>query len=269
MGRFPYVWAPLTAGHTGTAAPGHGNDALPNHGAGGLLNGFEHEPVLRDDVVRLLDGCRRVLDGTAGGGGHARALVEGGALVLALDKDPHAVDATRGALEGTGATVRRLDFADAAADPEVRAFAPDGILLDLGVSSPQLDDDARGFSFRPGVPLDMRMGGAGPTAADWLRGAAEPELAAAFSAGADEPRGRAARLAREIARRRANAPFRTSDDLVNTIRAVLGPRSGPGDFARLFQAVRIAVNGELNRLAAALPALLDLLQPGGVLAVIA
>jgi len=220
-------------------------------------------------VVRLLAGCRRVLDGTAGAGGHARALADAGAMVLALDKDPHAALAARRALAGTAADVRRLDFADAAADPAVRAFAPDGILLDLGVSSPQLDDDARGFSFRPGVPLDMRMSTAGPTAADWLRSASEAELAAAFGSGADEPRGRAARLAREIVRRRGNAPFAISDDLVNAIRAVLGPRSGPGDFARLFQGVRIAVNGELARLGAALPALLDLLAPEGVVAVIA
>jgi len=175
------------------------------------------------------------------------------------------VAAARAALGGRG-TVRSLDFAEAATDPELRAFAPDGVLLDLGVSSPQLDDPARGFTFRPGAPLDMRMNGDGMSAAEWLSGAPDEDLAAAFRDWGDEPRARA--LAREIAKRRHRRPFAVSDDLVGAIRAVLGPRSGAPDFARLFQAVRIAVNGELERLAGALPALLGLLAPGGVLAVI-
>jgi 16S rRNA (cytosine1402-N4)-methyltransferase len=163
--------------------------------------------------------------------------------------------------------VREGDFAEAAADPDVGALRPDGVLLDLGVSSPQLDDPARGFSFRPGTALDMRMTpGDGPTAAEWLNGADEAELAAAFREWGDERRGRA--LAREIVRRRSTRPFAISDDLVGAIRAVLGPRSGPDDFARLFQAVRIAVNGESERLARALPALLEVAAPQAVLVVI-
>src|SRR5262249_61353360 len=129
----------------------------------------------------------------------------------------------------------------------------------------QIDDPQRGFTFRPAAPLDMRMSGSGETAADWLNGAEQDELASAFGDWGDEPRSRA--LAREIVRRRASRAFAVSDDLVGAIRAVLGPRSGPADFARLFQAVRIAVNGELEHLAAALPALRDLLEPGGVFAV--
>ncbi|HVO34286.1 MAG TPA: 16S rRNA (cytosine(1402)-N(4))-methyltransferase RsmH, partial [Gemmatimonadales bacterium] len=165
------------------------------------------------------------------------------------------------------ARVREGDFADAAADPDVVAFRPDGILLDLGVSSPQLDDPARGFSFRPGTVLDMRMTpGTGATAAQWLNRSGDAELAAAFRDWADERRSRA--LAREIVRRRATRPFAVSEDLVGAIRAVLGPRSGPDDFARLFQAVRIAVNGEIDRLARALPALLEVAAPLAVLAVI-
>jgi len=227
---------------------------------------FAHTPVLVDEVANLLGGCRSVLDGTVGSGGHAARLAAGGARVLGLDRDPEAVRAARERL-GAAAEARLGDFADAAADPAIAAFRPDGILLDLGVSSPQLDDPARGFSFRPGTALDMRMtAGEGPTAAEWLADAGEAELAAAFRDWADEPRARA--LAREIARRRANRPFRISDDLVGAIRAVLGPRSGPDDFARLFQAVRIAVNGEIERLARALPALLGIAAPGGVLAVI-
>jgi 16S rRNA (cytosine1402-N4)-methyltransferase len=214
----------------------------------------------------LFTGCHRVLDGTVGGGGHAARLAADGAQVLGLDRDPAAVRAAQAALGGS-AVVRLGDFADAPADLDVVELRPDGILLDLGVSSPQFDDDARGFSFRPGAPLDMRMAGQeGLSAADWLNEAAEPELSAAFRDWADERHAR--RLGREIARRRSTRPFRTSDDLVGAIRAVLGPRSGPDDFARLFQAVRIAVNGELERLGRALPGLLAIAAPGGVLAVV-
>jgi 16S rRNA (cytosine1402-N4)-methyltransferase len=227
---------------------------------------FVHESVLAAEVARVLRECRRVVDGTVGAGGHARLLREAGAAVLAFDRDPAAVAAARRAL-GEGAPVRLLEFSAAARDPETAAFRPDGVLLDLGVSSPQFDDPGRGFTFRPGAPLDMRMEGEGPTAADWLNGAPEPELARAFAEWGDEPRARA--LARAVARRRASHPFSISDDLVNAIRGVLGPRSGPPEFARLFQAVRIAVNDELDRLADALDAFLAVLEPGGVLAVIA
>jgi len=221
----------------------------------------------------LLAGCRRVLDGTAGAGGHSLRLAEAGAEVLALDRDPQAVAAATERLAGRTVRVRHLDFVDAAQDPEVRAFQPDGVLLDLGLSSPQIDDEARGFTFRPGAVLDMRMDGQdgsrepGVTAAEWLNGADDDELADVFKEYGDERRARA--LARQIVKRRATRPFAISDDLVNAIRATLGPQSGPPDFARLFQAVRIAVNGELDRLARTLPALFELLRPGGVIAVIA
>jgi 16S rRNA (cytosine1402-N4)-methyltransferase len=144
----------------------------------------------------------------------------------------------------------------------------DGILADLGVSSHQIDDESRGFSFREGALLDMRMDKtAGPTAAELLNTMDEQELIRILREYADEPRAR--RVAREITRRRENAPFRTSDDLVRAIRGALGARSGPGDFARIFQGLRIAVNDELGALERALPALRDRLQPGGVLAVVA
>jgi 16S rRNA (cytosine1402-N4)-methyltransferase len=148
----------------------------------------------------------------------------------------------------------------------VAAFRPDFILLDLGVSSRQLDEAERGFTFRPGAPLDMRMGAAGSSAAEFLNRADEAELARVFAEYGDERHAR--RLAREIGRRRIRQPFATSDDLVNAVRATLGPRAGPSEFARLFQAVRIEVNDELAGLARALPALRDALAPGGRLAVI-
>jgi 16S rRNA (cytosine1402-N4)-methyltransferase len=142
----------------------------------------------------------------------------------------------------------------------------DGILADLGLSSHQIDDSARGFSFREGARLDMRMGNESLTAADILNTSDEAELAQIFRDYADEPRAR--RMAREILRRRENRAFETSDDLVGAIRAVLGPRSGSADFARIFQAIRIAVNNELDSLQAALPVLRDRLRANGVLAVI-
>jgi 16S rRNA (cytosine1402-N4)-methyltransferase len=143
----------------------------------------------------------------------------------------------------------------------------DGVLADLGVSSHQFDDASRGFSFREGAPLDMRMTGTDDTsAAVFLNASREEDLARVFREYGDEPKAR--RLAKEIVRRRANREFRTSDDLVGAIRAVLGSRSGAGDFARIFQAVRIAVNDEMTSLAAALPVLRDRLANRGILAVI-
>ncbi len=247
---------------SGRVCDGPVND-LPK---GDAIKRFVHDPVLLEEVGSALAACRRVLDGTAGAGGHARYLADHGAEVVAIDRDAAAVEAASHALEGRGA-VRLLDFEDAAGDPAIRAFRPDGILLDLGVSSPQLDEIARGFTFKRGAPLDMRMSGSGMTAEGWLNGSAESELAEAFRDFGDERRARS--LARQVVRRRATRAFTTSDDLVGAIRAALGPQSGPSDFARLFQAVRIAVNGELERLEHALPELLDLLEPGGVIAVIA
>jgi 16S rRNA (cytosine1402-N4)-methyltransferase len=225
-----------------------------------------HVPVLLAPVLAAAAGARRVVDATLGGGGHAEALRDGGALVLGIDQDPDALRAARSRLGDRGLTYLQARFDSPEALRAIAAFRPDFILLDLGVSSHQLDADLRGFTFRPGAPLDMRMGGVGPTAADLLNRSDERSLRELFADLGDEPR--AARLAREIVRRRARAPFATSDDLVRAIRAVLGPRSGPADFARLFQAVRIAVNDELEVLATALPVLRDELVPGGRLAVI-
>jgi len=225
-----------------------------------------HRPVLLAAVVRAAAGARRVVDATLGHGGHAEALRSAGLEVLGIDRDPDALATARARLGDAGIRYLGAGYADPAALEAVTAFAPDLILLDLGVSSRQLDEDRRGFTFRPGAPLDMRMGDGGATAADLLNEADADELAEIFDAFGDERRARA--LGREIVRRRARAPFATSDDLVNAIRAVLGPQSGPGDFARLFQAVRIAVNDELSGLERALPALRDRLRAGGRFAVL-
>ncbi len=207
-----------------------------------------------------------MVDGTLGGGGHAALFREAGAAVLGIDRDPLALAAARRRLGDEGVTYLEAPYASDPSLEAIRRFRPDFILLDLGVSSPQLDDEARGFTFRTGASLDMRMGTDGPTAADLLNAAPEGELRTVFADFGDERQ--AGRLAREVVRRRATEPFATSDHLVNAIRGVLGPRSGPGDFARLFQAVRIEINGELEGLSTALPAMRKALTPGGRLAII-
>lgn len=240
------------------------------------MNSPYHAPVLAGEVTTLLRGARRVLDGTLGGGGHSLALLEAGvAEVVGVDRDADAIAAATTRLhefvEAKRFTAVQANFADVDTIGALGGVSFDGILLDLGVSSHQIDDESRGFSFRLGAPLDMRMGGRGdadsPSAAVFLNTADRDTLADAFLSYGDERRAR--RLAAEVVRRRENRPMQTSDDFVGAIRAVLGPRSGAPDFARLFQAVRIAVNDELASLGRALPALRERLLPGGTLVVIA
>jgi 16S rRNA (cytosine1402-N4)-methyltransferase len=225
-----------------------------------------HVPVLLTPVLAAAAGARRAVDATLGDGGHAAALLEQGIEVLGIDQDPDALAISRERLGERGIHYLQAPFGSGEAVAAVRAFGPDFILLDLGVSSRQLDQEARGFTFRPGATLDMRMGGTGPTAADLLNAADADELEALFRDFGDERRAR--RLAGEIVRRRARHRFATSDDLVNAIRAVLGAKAGPPEFARLFQAVRIAVNDEAEQLEHALTGFRDSLKPGGRLSII-
>ncbi len=231
-----------------------------------------HAPALVGPVVELLGRCALVLDGTLGGGGHSAALLDAGVTrVMGVDRDPDALAAATARLASAFAASRftavRGNYAALDQLP-IAGLHFDGILLDLGISSHQIDDAARGFSFREGAPLDMRMGfDAVRSAGDLLNEADEGELMTIFREYGDEPK--AGRLAREVVRRRATRPFVTSDDLVGAIRGALGARSGAPDFARLFQAVRIAVNDELGGLERALPALRQRLAPAGVLAIIA
>ncbi|HET7426914.1 MAG TPA: 16S rRNA (cytosine(1402)-N(4))-methyltransferase RsmH [Gemmatimonadales bacterium] len=225
-----------------------------------------HVPVLLAPVLAAAAGATRAVDATLGDGGHAEALRRQGAEVLGIDRDPAAIAVSRRRLGDERMHYLQAAYSSPQALEAVGAYRPDFILLDLGVSSRQLDEAERGFTFRPNAPLDMRMGVTGATAAELLNSAAEAELARVFHEYGDERQAR--RLAREIVRRRGHRPFAVSDDLVNAIRAVLGPRAGPSEFARLFQAVRIAVNDELHGLAIALPAFRDALTSGGRLAVI-
>jgi 16S rRNA (cytosine1402-N4)-methyltransferase len=230
-----------------------------------------HAPVLAREVAQLLGNARHVLDCTLGGGGHALALLAQGARVTGIDQDPAAIAAARSNLESyeRGGAFRAVaaNFSEIDERPEFDGESWDGILLDLGVSSHQIDEEGRGFTFRQGSRLDMRMRpDAEVDAARVLNESDEHELIRIFREYADQPR--AGRLAREIVRRRAKRPLETSDDLVDAIRAVLGPRSGPPQFAPLFQAVRIAVNDELGVLERTLPVLRERLTPDGAIAVI-
>ena len=231
-----------------------------------------HAPVMVEEVVALVSGADQILDCTLGGGGHSEALLASGSSVVALDRDEAAITEARKRLASYEASGRFLairgNFGEIDRIPELSGRHFDAILADLGVSSHQIDADDRGFSFRPGALLDMRMDRRSTTtAAELLNTLDETELSHIFREYGDEPR--ANRLARQIVHRRDRKPMHVSDDLVDAIRGAFGARMGPGDFARLFQAVRIAVNDELAMLENALPVLRDRLKPGGRLAVIA
>ena len=239
--------------------------------ATGRWDSSYHAPVMVDEVLALFAGAEQVLDCTLGGGGHSEALLASGSSVVALDRDEVAISEARKRLAPYEASGRFLAIRgnfgeiDRIEGLEGRLF--DAILADLGVSSHQIDADDRGFSFRPGALLDMRMDRRSTTtAAELLNTLDETELSQIFRDYGDEPR--ASRLAREIVRRRDRRPMHVSDDLVDAIRGAFGARMGPGDFARLFQAVRIAVNDELRTLERALPLLRDKLKPRGKLAFI-
>lgn len=230
--------------------------------------GFRHEPVMVAEVVAQLRPERGgwYFDGTVGGGGHAEALLSASPEVrlIAVDRDPQALEAARRRLAPFGDRVRwvHADFAEGAEQVEE---ALSGALLDLGVSSWQLDRMERGFTFRQGAPLDMRMGATGETAADLLNRASEERLADILYYYGEERRSR--RFARLIVERRASRPFERSEDLVEVLERVI-PRATMQDRARIFQALRIAVNDELSLLERALPALRDALVGGGVMVVL-
>lgn len=233
-----------------------------------------HEPVLRAEVLDLLHPRpdQLYLDGTVGGGGHAREILEAcdDCLLLAVDRDLEALSVARTALSDLRDRVRFMHgrFEMASEDIEVRDRGLDGAFLDLGVSSHQLDSDSRGFTFRRGVALDMRMDTSqGHDARRLLADASEAQLTSVFRDFGEEPKAR--RLAREIVKRRMTSPLETSDDLVAALVVALRRSPSPQDKARIFQAVRIAVNEEVESLKLALPAIREVLNEGAVLVVIA
>jgi 16S rRNA (cytosine1402-N4)-methyltransferase len=232
------------------------------------VDGPPHKPVLLDRVVELLRDRTTVVDMTLGAGGHAEALLGSGVgRVLGVDRDPVAVAASRERLARFGdrftAAVGRFSEA-----PELRPGAADGILYDLGVSSMQLDRAERGFGYRAEGPLDMRMGGAGPTAAELVNTLPEEELTRIIFELGEERRSR--RIARAIVRARSRRPIETTDQLARVVSGAVGRRpGGPHPARRTFQALRIAVNRELEELATSLPRAAGLLAPGGRIVVIA
>jgi 16S rRNA (cytosine1402-N4)-methyltransferase len=234
-----------------------------------------HAPVLAREVVEGLvtdpDGV--YVDGTLGGGGHSAALLDAlgpRALVVGIDRDPEALAAATARLKDAAAAGRfralRGNFADIVRLlAEAGIGAVNGVLLDLGVSSRQLDAAERGFAFSAGGPLDMRMNPeAGEPAAALVNGLDVQALADLLRAYGEEPR--AWRIANEIARRR---PLATTAELAEAVRAAVPAREEVKSLARVFQALRIAVNDEMGALEQALEQALAVLRPGGRLAVVA
>lgn len=239
---------------------------------------FAHVPVLKDEVLEYLifDAARpaRLIDGTLGGGGHSAALLEKYPRLelLGIDRDEVALAAARERLEPFAGRFEavRGNYSDMAAIAGGKGWDQvDGVLLDIGVSSPQLDTPERGFSWRENGPLDMRMDqSAVLTASRLLNRASEQELAEIFRK-YGEIRS-AKRLAAAVVERRTASPFAATADLVALCDEVLG-RAGKGELPRptlVFQALRIAVNGELDELEKGLSAACGLLRTGGRLAVI-
>ncbi len=237
----------------------------------------DHTPVLADEVRRLLavEPGETVVDATFGAGGHARLLaadLQGNGKLVAIDRDRTVkahFDRFR-AQAGVDVRFLRGDFAVVLAQLAANDVKADAILLDVGVSSMQIDRPERGFSYATDAPLDMRMDPSGEmTAATIVDTWDERELATIFRRFGEERY--AKQIARAIVRRRAERPFSRTGDLVDVIKSAIPTpaRFGEGHPAkRVFQALRIAVNDELGQLEAALPAAVGMLRPGGRLAVI-
>jgi 16S rRNA (cytosine1402-N4)-methyltransferase len=228
-----------------------------------------HVPVLLEEVLDALaplEGAR-IVDGTFGAGGYSRALLEAGAIVVALDRDP---SVRPFAERFAGEFPSRFSFiaGEFSALDELAGVEPvDGVVLDIGVSSMQLDEAGRGFSFMREGPLDMRMSGAGESAADLVNGLEEADLADLLYAYGEERKSR--RIAHQIVAARADRPIATTTELARLIERAIGRRPGdPHPATRSFQALRIAVNAEFDELVEGLFAAERLLTEGGRLAVV-
>ena len=238
---------------------------------------FAHVPVLLEECLEglAIDPAGIYLDGTAGGAGHSRQIAlrldgaQGGRLI-SLDQDPDAVATARARLAGLPATVVQINFRYAGqALDELGIPQINGALLDLGVSSHQLDDAARGFSYRADAPLDMRMSQQGETAADLVNTASREELSRILRDYGEEPY--AWQIAGRIVDLRETAPFETTLQLAEAVASAMPPaqrRKNKNPARRTFQALRIAVNHELDALDEGLDTIFEHLAPGGRLCVI-
>jgi 16S rRNA (cytosine1402-N4)-methyltransferase len=231
---------------------------------------FAHQTVLRDEVVELLAAKpgQRIVDTTLGGGGHAEALLDCGAEVIGVDRDPSALRAAKARLDGRpGFRALQGNAGDLLALLGPLGLLPvDGVVADLGVSSAQLDDAARGFSFQVDGPLDMRMGPGGQTAAEAISQTDEATLQAVLRDFAEEP------FARPIARALLAAKPTTTQQAVEAVKRAVPRRAWPARIhvaTRTFQALRIWVNDELGALDRLLASLPEVLRVGGRAAVIA
>jgi len=232
---------------------------------------MQHLPVMVDDVVRYLvhDRSRLIVDGTVGFGGHAEAILRAHATVrlIGVDRDPVALEASASRLRDYAdrVTLVRGLYSDF---DHVLAGVPkvDGIVLDLGFSSPQLDDASRGFGYSSSGPLDMRMSREGETAAELLARLNADEMAALLREFGEVRQAR--RVARAIARAAAAGTLSTTGELRAAVVDALGRGVAPAELSRVFQAVRIAVNRELDILRAFLDGVLGVLAPGGRLVVL-
>ncbi len=249
------------------AAPVH----LASDDASGELPHY-HLSVFPAEVAKWMAAGpgKLIIDGTLGGGGHSEAFLNAGADVLGIDRDPEALAHASQRLAGHGSRFRTWEgnFADLEETPEVQGGKQaDGLLLDLGVSSRQLDAAERGFSFMRNGPLDMRMGPSSPrTAAEVVNGWSESELSKLMFEYGEEPKAR--RIAKAIVERRAQRPFDTTLDLADCIEKAVGRHGRTHPATRAFQAIRMAVNEELESLSKALEASARVLKPGGRLLVI-
>jgi 16S rRNA (cytosine1402-N4)-methyltransferase len=240
--------------------------------SGAPVTAEPHVPVLLDEVLAALDPRpgELIVDGTFGAGGYTRAILSAGARVLAVDRDPAAVERGR-ALARAEPRLTMMEGRFGALDAhaaEAGHARVDGVVLDIGVSSMQLDEAERGFSFRRDGPLDMRMGGEGPSAADLVATLPEAALADVIFRYGEERHSR--RTAAAIVRRRAERPITRTGELAELVASVVGrswkDRIDPA--TRTFQALRIAVNRELEELAHGLAAAERALKPGGRLLVV-
>ncbi|MFU8892800.1 MAG: 16S rRNA (cytosine(1402)-N(4))-methyltransferase RsmH [Luteolibacter sp.] len=231
-----------------------------------------HVSVMPDEVIAALGSLegKFIVDGTLGGGGHSELMLEAGARVLGIDRDPEALAHARARLArfGDRFATYQANFCEIDTIPALQeGEKPDGLLLDLGVSSRQLDAAERGFSFMREGPLDMRMGPNAPqTAAELLATIDESELIRILRQYGEEPRAR--RIAAAIIEGRGKQPLATTLDLANLIERAVGRNSRTHPATRAFQAIRIAVNCELESLETVLAAVPRVLKPGGRLAII-
>ena len=228
-----------------------------------------HIPVLLDEVLEALHAGPGTLavDGTFGAGGYTRAILATGANVVAIDRDPNAIADGRDLEAASGGRLRLVQGPFSRLD-EHAGEPVDAVVLDIGVSSMQIDEAGRGFSFRQDGPLDMRMAQRGITAADVVNTYKAGDLARVFGFLGEEKQ--AGRIARMIEKRRASKPFATTLDLANAIEGLVGrnPKDRIHPATRVFQALRIHVNDELGELARALMAAERALKPGGRLVVV-